>query len=66
MFTLDPVGKAVPSKGVTVDTHHAGEPVLVSAEGPGAERIRGFLANTDLFHLMLQAWGWKPDDEATR
>ena len=66
LFTLDPAGKAVPSKGVTVDTHHAGEPVLVAAEGPGAERIHGFLANTDLFHLMLQAWGWKPDDGATR
>jgi alkaline phosphatase len=29
--------------------------------GPGAERVHGFLPNTQLFHILLSAWGWKPD-----
>jgi alkaline phosphatase len=37
---------------------HTGEEVLVAAQGPGAERVRGFLANTDLFRIMMQAYGW--------
>ena len=30
--------------------------------GPGAEGVRGFLSNTDLFHVMVAAFGW---DEAS-
>ena len=41
-----------------VDDTHTGEEVLVAAQGPGAERVHGYLANTDLFHIMLGAWGW--------
>jgi alkaline phosphatase len=41
------------------DDDHTAEEVLVAARGPGAERVRGILANTDLFHIMLAAWGWK-------
>lgn len=66
LFMIDEAGKAVPAKAVTVNGHHAGEPVLVAAEGPGAQRVHGFLANTDLFQLMLQAWGWKQDVDATK
>jgi alkaline phosphatase len=33
--------------------------VLVAAQGPGAERVRGYLANTDLFGVMMDAFGWK-------
>lgn len=40
---------------------HTGEEVVVAAQGPGAERVRGFMPNTQLFHIMLEAWGWKPD-----
>jgi alkaline phosphatase len=36
-----------------------GEGVLVAAQGPGAERMRGFLSNTDLFHIMMAAYGWR-------
>ena len=43
---------------VRVDDTHTGEEVLVAAQGPGAERVHGYLANTDLFHIMLDAWGW--------
>lgn len=39
---------------------HTGEEVLVAAQGPGAERVRGYLANTDLFHIMMNAFGWQP------
>jgi alkaline phosphatase len=38
---------------------HTGEEVLVAAEGPGAERVRGFLDNTELFHIMMAAFGWE-------
>ena len=32
--------------------------VRVAAWGPGAERVHGFIANTDLFKIMLAAYGW--------
>jgi alkaline phosphatase len=41
------------------DDDHTGEDVVVTAQGPGAERVRGFLSNTDLFHVMMAAYGWK-------
>jgi alkaline phosphatase len=40
------------------DDGHTGEEVLVAAQGPGAERVRGFLSNTDLFSIMMKAFGW--------
>jgi alkaline phosphatase len=52
---------AAPPAGtdVRVDSGHTGEEVLVAAQGPGSERVRGVLANTDLFDIMLSAFGWK-------
>lgn len=44
--------------GVQVEDSHTGEQVLVAASGPGSTRVRGFFANTDLFHVMLAAFGW--------
>jgi alkaline phosphatase len=41
------------------DDDHTGEQVIVAAQGPGAERVRGFLSNTELFHIMMAAYGWK-------
>jgi alkaline phosphatase len=55
-----PAGKA--RRGLVVDGHHAGEEVVVAAQGPGAERVRGFISNTDLFQIMMAAYGWKIDD----
>lgn len=43
---------------VRMDDSHTGEEVLVAAQGPGATRVRGYLANTDLFGIMLAAFGW--------
>jgi alkaline phosphatase len=44
---------------VRVDDGHTGEQVLVAAQGPGAERVHGFIANTDLFNVMMAAFGWE-------
>jgi alkaline phosphatase len=40
------------------DNDHTGEEVIVAAEGPGAERVRGVLSNVDLFDIMRSAYGW--------
>jgi alkaline phosphatase len=42
-----------------VDNSHTGEEVIAAAKGPGAGRVRGFIRNTDLFHIMMAAYGWK-------
>jgi alkaline phosphatase len=43
---------------VRMDDDHTGEEVLVAAQGPGGERVRGYMANTDLFTVMMAAFGW--------
>jgi alkaline phosphatase len=60
-FFAEVDGQSVPQKNVTVYGSHSAEQVLVAAQGPGAQRVKGFLSNTDLFHIMLAAYGWKPD-----
>jgi alkaline phosphatase len=45
-----------------MDNGHTGEEVLVAAQGPGADRVRGYMANTDIFNVMMRAFGWKPDN----
>lgn len=47
---------------VRMDNGHAGEPVMIAAMGPGADRVRGYMLNTDIFKVMMQAFGWKADD----
>src|SRR5688572_20975155 len=47
----------VPS--MVVVGNHAGEEVLVAAQGPGAEKVRGFMRNTQLFDVMMDAFGWE-------
>jgi alkaline phosphatase len=42
-----------------MDSGHTGEEVVVAAQGPGAGRVRGFFKNTDLFRIMMAAYGWK-------
>jgi alkaline phosphatase len=44
---------------VRMDYGHTGEEVLAAAQGPGADRVRGYIANTDLFGVMMNAFGWK-------
>ncbi len=51
---------AVPAKvNVRVDNGHTGEDVLVAAQGPGAGKVHGFFPNTQLFHIMMAAFGWE-------
>lgn len=44
---------------MVVQGNHAGEEVLVAAQGPGAEKVRGFMRNTQLFDVMMDAYGWQ-------
>lgn len=50
-----------PNPPLRMDDGHTGEEVVVAAQGPGARRVHGFIANTDLFRIMLAAYGWKED-----
>jgi alkaline phosphatase len=36
---------------------HTGEDVVLTAMGPGAERVRGFLENTEVFRIIVNALG---------
>jgi alkaline phosphatase len=49
-----------------MDNGHTGEEVLAAAQGPGAERVRGFMSNTDLFGAMMRAYGWPVPPDGTR
>lgn len=46
---------------VMIGSAHTGEEVLVAAQGPGSQRVTGVLSNTDLFRIMLSAYGWSAD-----
>ncbi len=46
-----------------MDNGHTGEPVMIAARGPGADRVRGYMQNTDVFRVMMQAFGWKADQD---
>ena len=43
---------------IRMDNGHTGEEVLVAAQGPSADRVRGYMANMDLFGVMMKAFGW--------
>ncbi len=59
-------GSGRPSQSnIVVGGEHSGEQVLVAAQGPGAERVRGFIYNTDLFHIMMAAYGWEKGKQLT-
>ena len=57
-------GPTVRLKSLVVDNSHSAEEVAAIAIGPGSERVNGFFPNTHLFHVMLEAWGWKADPAA--
>lgn len=42
-----------------VNGSHGGDDVVAIAQGPGAQRLRGFIPNTRLFSIMMEAFGWK-------
>ena len=39
---------------------HSGEDVVLTATGPGAERVHGFLDNTEVFRIIVDALGLGP------
>lgn len=47
-------------KSVEIKGDHTAEEVIAAADGPGAEKVRGFFPNTYLFEVMMNAWGWEP------
>jgi alkaline phosphatase len=56
----EPMLNEDPAKpNIRVENGHTGEQVVVAAMGPGAQRVRGFIPNTELFRIMLAAYGWK-------
>jgi alkaline phosphatase len=36
---------------------HSGEDVILTAAGPGSERVRGHLDNTEVFRVIAEALG---------
>jgi alkaline phosphatase len=44
---------------VSLEDEHTAEEVPVMAIGPGSERVHGFISNTDIFHILMQAPGWE-------
>lgn len=48
-------------KNVMVNRTHTGEEVVALATGAGAQSVRGYFPNTQLFKIMMDAWGWKAD-----
>jgi alkaline phosphatase len=45
---------------IRTENSHTGEEVPVLATGAGSERVKGFVPNTQIFHIMMDAFGWKP------
>ncbi len=44
---------------VSLEDEHTAEEVPLLGTGPGSERIGGFMSNTDVFHIMMAAFGWE-------
>jgi alkaline phosphatase len=50
---------------VSLEDQHTAEEVPVIADGPGSEVIHGFMSNTDIFHVMMAAFGWEKYEKHT-
>lgn len=57
-------GKKITS-AVSLEDEHTSEEVPVMAIGPGSQRVHGFISNTDVFHILMQAPGWEQPNTAT-
>ena len=49
-------------RNVMINRTHTAEEVMVLATGAGAHRVQGYFPGTQLFNVMLDAWGWNPDE----
>lgn len=45
-------------EAIHLEDQHTAEEVPVVAMGPGSERVKGFLSNTDVYRIMKAAFGW--------
>jgi alkaline phosphatase len=43
---------------VSLEDEHTAEEVPFLGMGPGSERIRGYMSNTDVFRVMMANFGW--------
>ena len=52
----------LPNKGPSASNSgiHSGDDVVLTAMGPGAEKVRGQMENTDLFRIMADALALSP------
>jgi alkaline phosphatase len=46
-------------QAVSLEDEHTAEEVPLLAAGPGAERVHGYMSNTDVFHLIMANFGWE-------
>lgn len=53
--------KALDLPVIRMNDSHTGEEVLATAQGPGSEQVNGFIPNTKLFQIMMNAYGWQAD-----
>jgi alkaline phosphatase len=44
---------------VSLEDQHTAEEGTVVADGVGAERVHCFMPKTEIFHIMMSAFGWK-------
>ncbi len=51
-------------KAVSLEDEHTAEEVPLMAAGPGSDRVHGFVSNTDVFHILMQNFGWEQFTEA--
>jgi alkaline phosphatase len=43
---------------IKMEDYHTAEEVPLLATGPGSEQVHGFISNTQVFHIILNAFGW--------
>ena len=43
----------------SLEDQHTAEEVTLIADGPGSEMAHGFMPNTQIFHIMMAAFGWE-------
>jgi alkaline phosphatase len=44
---------------VSLEDEHTAEEAPLLADGPGSERVHGFMSNTDVFHIMMATLGFE-------
>jgi alkaline phosphatase len=46
---------------VSLEDEHTAEEVPLLGMGPGSDKIGGYISNTDVFGIMMSAFGWKSE-----